>query len=40
MPAAGDTSMLDTLGYYMHHGGHGTVPSDWPIFITYMKKYL
>jgi hypothetical protein len=40
MPAAGDTSMLNTLGYYMHHGGHGTVPSDWPIFITYMKKYL
>ena len=22
--------MLNTLGYYMHSGGHGTVPSDWP----------
>jgi hypothetical protein len=40
MPAAGDTSMLNTLGYYMHKGGHGTLPSDWPIFINYMKKYL
>jgi hypothetical protein len=40
MPAAGDTSLLNTLGYYMHKGGHGTVPSDWPIFVSYMKKYL
>jgi hypothetical protein len=32
--------MLNTLGYYMHKGGHGTLPSDWPIFINYMKKYL
>jgi hypothetical protein len=40
MPKAGDTSMLNTLGYYMHAGGHGTVPSDWPVFIAYLKKYL
>jgi hypothetical protein len=40
MPKAGDTSMLNTLGYYMHAGGHGILPSDWPIFISYMKKYL
>ncbi len=41
MPAAGDTSLLNNeLGYYMHTGGHGTVPSDWDIFIEYMKKYL
>lgn len=40
MPQAGDQSMLNTLGYYMHAGGHGTVPSDWPIFIAYLKKYL
>ncbi|MBD0352102.1 MAG: acetylxylan esterase [Flavisolibacter sp.] len=40
MPKAGDQSLLNTLGYYMHAGGHGTVPSDWPVFITYLKKYL
>jgi hypothetical protein len=40
MPKAGDQSMLNTLGYYMHAGGHGTVPSDWPVFIDYLKKHL
>lgn len=40
MPAAGDQTMLNALGYYMHAGGHGTVPSDWPVFITYLKKFL
>lgn len=39
-PSAGDTSRLNPLGYYMHAGGHGTIPSDWPVFITFMKKYL
>ena len=41
MPKAGDTSLVfNKLGYYMHDGGHGTVPSDWPIFISYLKKFL
>lgn len=41
MPAAGDTVLLmNELGYYMHSGGHGTIPSDWPLFVKYMKKYL
>lgn len=41
MPAAGDqTYLFNTLGYYMHAGGHGTVPSDWPLFIKYLKKFL
>lgn len=41
MPAAGDTSLLENkLGYYMHDGGHGTIPSDYPIFIRFMKKFL
>lgn len=39
MPAAGQAS-LNTLGYTMHSGGHGTVPSDWPIFLEFIKKYL
>ncbi len=41
MPEAGDTSLMNNkLGYYEHKGGHGTIPSDWPLFIEYMKKYL
>lgn len=41
MPEAGDTSLTyNILGYYMHEGGHGTVPSDWPIFIAFLKKFL
>jgi hypothetical protein len=40
-PAAGDTGQLfNTLGYYMHKGGHGTIPADWPLFIEYIKKFL
>lgn len=40
-PAAGDASqLLHTLGYYMHHGGHGPIPEDWPLYIEYLKKYL
>ena len=39
MPAAGQP-ILNTLGYSMHSGGHGTVPSDWDIAIAFMKKYL
>jgi hypothetical protein len=40
-PAAGDTSLLmNTLGYYMHKGGHTVLPEDWTLFIQYMKKFL
>jgi len=39
MPAAGQP-ILNTLGYFMHSGGHGTVPTDWDIAIQFMKKYL
>lgn len=41
MPKAGDTSLAyQPLGYYMHDGGHGMIPSDWQVFIEYMKKFL
>jgi hypothetical protein len=30
----------DTLGYYMHDGGHGTVPSDWDIYLKFMSRHL
>jgi hypothetical protein len=28
------------LSYYMHEGGHGMVPSDWSIYIEFLKKSL
>ncbi len=32
--------ILHDLGYFMHAGGHGTMPTDWPIFIQFMKQHL
>lgn len=40
MPEPGDDSMLNTLGYYMHLGGHGVFPDDYDIFIRFMQKHL
>lgn len=40
MPAAGDTSMQNTLGYYMHKGGHTVLPEDYDVFISFMTKHL
>jgi len=39
-PAAGDTTLLHPLGYYMHDGPHGVLPTDYDIFIKFMLKYL
>ena len=39
MPAPG-TSILHTLAYEMHAGGHGTVPSDWDVFLEFMRLHL
>jgi hypothetical protein len=38
MPAA-RTPILHTLGYYMHDGGHGTLPSDWEIFFRFLRMH-
>lgn len=40
MPTAGDTTMLNPLGYFMHSGGHGVFPGDYVVFVNYLKKYL
>jgi hypothetical protein len=40
MPNAVDQSLLLPLSYYMHAGSHGVIPSDWPVFISYRKKFL
>jgi hypothetical protein len=37
MPAAGKP-ILNTLGYYMHSGGHGAMPTDYPVFLDFIKK--
>jgi hypothetical protein len=39
LPGAGEP-ILNTLGYLMHDGGHGTVPSDWNVYLQFMKKHL
>jgi hypothetical protein len=39
MPAAG-TPILHTIGYFMHAGGHGTIPSDWDQFLAFMQMHL
>ncbi|WP_200979414.1 acetylxylan esterase [Echinicola sp. 20G] len=38
-PSAG-TAILNDLGYYMHAGGHGTVPDDYDVFIDFMKMHF
>ena len=39
MPPAG-TAILRTLGFYMHAGGHGTMPGDWEHFLKFMEMHL
>lgn len=38
-PAAG-TPVFHTLGYYMHAGGHGTIPGDWNQFLAFLQMHL
>ena len=38
-PAPG-VPILNDLGYYMHAGGHGAMPSDYKIFIEFMKMHF
>ena len=32
--------ILHDLGYYMHDGGHGMVPTDWDIYLDFLKLHL
>ncbi|MBZ5575081.1 MAG: acetylxylan esterase [Acidobacteriia bacterium] len=38
-PAAGEP-ILHTMGYLMHAGGHGTIPSDWDTFLKFAEMHL
>lgn len=37
---APDQPIYHTLGYFMHEGGHGTIPLDWQVYLEYIKRYL
>ena len=39
MPPAG-VPVLHTIGYFMHAGGHGTIPSDWDQFLAFLEMHL
>lgn len=32
--------ILNTIGYYMHRGGHGPLISDWDIYLEFLKKHF
>ncbi len=38
-PAA-KTPIFHDLAYYMHEGGHGMVPTDWDIYIQFLKQHF
>jgi hypothetical protein len=40
MPEAGKPLLDATLAYFMHDGGHGTIPSDWDVFVKFLEKNL
>lgn len=39
LPPPGEP-VMHTLGYYMHAGGHGTIPSDWDHFLRFLEMHL
>lgn len=39
MPAPGEP-ILNDMGYYMHEGGHVTIPGDYDIYVTFMTKHF
>lgn len=39
-PAAKTPLFSNGLNYYMHDGGHGMVPTDWDIYIQFLKANL
>ena len=38
-PTAKQPIMHD-LAYYMHDGGHGMVPTDWDVYLDFLKTHL
>lgn len=38
-PEAGKP-ILNDLGYFMHKGGHGSLPTDYDVFIDFLKMHF
>jgi len=38
--AGGEAADLHDLAYFMHDGGHGMVPSDWDVYLDFLKMHL
>lgn len=38
-PPAG-VAILHDIGYYMHNGGHGTMPADWDVFLKFIGMHF
>jgi hypothetical protein len=38
-PTAGQPILHD-ISYFMHAGGHGTLPSDWDVFLKFLEAHL
>ncbi len=32
--------LMTTLGFLMHHGGHGIVPADWDVYLRFLDEHL
>jgi hypothetical protein len=39
VPPAGKPILHD-IGYLMHAGGHGMVPTDWDVYLDFLKMHL
>jgi hypothetical protein len=39
LPAPG-IPILNDIGYYMHSGGHGTIATDFDIYLDFIKKHF
>jgi hypothetical protein len=39
MPPPG-TGVFHDIGYFEHVGGHGTIPSDWDQYLTFLRMHL
>ncbi len=39
MPQPGQ-AIMHTVGYHMHSGGHGTIPSDWEYYLKFLEMHL
>lgn len=35
-----ETPVLSDIGYYMHDGGHGSKPTDYEVFIDFIKMHF